>query len=256
MAGDSHKNGKSGLIKTKGRVRPIFKDQLNKAIKEYLKQIEASPKDKRLHLKLGDLYLKNGEKEKAIDEYLKAGGLHAEEDLNIQAIAIYKKVVSIDPVHIEALHRTGTLYVKEGFLGNAKSCYERILQISPSDQQIIKALSRIEDSKQSKPVQTGMEKKESLRMTSEVSRVSGSSNGIEIPSPDKDLELHYHLGIGYKEMGLFDHAIPEFELASADPSMKFDCYIFLKECFKEKGDAEQSMKYLEWALKIKQLPKD
>ncbi len=237
-------------------MRPIFNDQFNKAIKAYLKQIEASPKDKRLHLKLGDLYLKNGEKEKAVDEYLKAGELHAEEDLNTQAIAIYKKVASIALEHIEALHRMGTLYVKEGFLGNAKSCYERILQISPSNQQAIKALSRIEDSKQSKPAQTEMEKKESLPMASEVSRLPNLSNGIEILSPDKDLEIHYHLGIGYKEMGLFDYAITEFELASQDPSMKFDCYIFLRECFKEKGDFEQSMKYLEWASKIKELPKN
>ena len=237
-------------------MRPIFKDQLNKAIKEYQKQIEASLKDKRLHLKLGDLYLKNGEKEKAVDEYLKAGELHAEEDLNIQATAIYKKVVSIDPEHIEALHRMGTLYVKEGFLGNAKSCYERISQISPSDQQAMKALSQIEDSKQSKPVHTEMEKKKSFPMTSEVSRLPSLSDGIEIPSPDKELETHYHLGIGYKEMGLFDYAITEFELASQDPSMKFDCYIFLRECFKEKGDFEQSTKYLEWASKIKELPKD
>ena len=237
-------------------MRPILKDQLNKGIKEYLKQIEASPKDKRLHLKLGDFYLKNGKKEKAVDEYLKAGELHAEEDLNIRAIAIYKKVVSIDPEHIEALHRTGTLYVKEGFLGNAKSCYERILQISPSDQQAIKALSRIEDSKQSKPVQTQIEKKESLPITSEVSRLPSLSNGIEIPFPGKDLELHYHLGIGYREMGLFDHAVAEFELASKDPSMTFDCYILLGECFKEKGDSEQSMKYLEWASKIKEQPND
>jgi len=237
-------------------VRPIFKDQLNKEIKEHLRQIEESPKDKRLHLKLGDLYLKNGEKEKAIDQYLKAGELHTEEDLNIRAISIYKKVVSIDPEHIEALHRTGILYAKEGFLGNAKRCYERILRISPSDRQAIKALSRIEDSKQSKPVQTAMEEKESLPITSEVSRLPSLSSGIEIASPDKELDLHYHLGIGYKEMGLFDYAIPEFELASSDPSMKFDCYILLGECFKEKGDSEQSTKYLEWASKIRRLPKD
>jgi len=175
-------------------VRSIFKDQLNKAIKEYLKHIETFPKNKRLHLKLGDLHLKNGEKEKAVDEYLKAGELHVEEDLNTQAIAIYKKVVSIDPVHIKALHRIGALYVKEGFLGNAKSCYETILQISPSDQQAIEALSRIEESNQPKPVQTKMEKKESFPITSsEASHLPSLSNGIEIPSSSKDLELHYHL---------------------------------------------------------------
>jgi len=37
----------------------ILKGQSQKAIKEYLKLVEASPEDKRLHLKLGDLYLKN-----------------------------------------------------------------------------------------------------------------------------------------------------------------------------------------------------
>lgn len=238
-------------------MRPIFKDELNKAIKEYLEHIETSPKKKRLHLKLGDLHLKNGEKEKALNEYLRAGELYTEEDLNTQAIAIYKKIVSIDPEHIEAFHRMGALCIKEGFLRNAKSCYETILQISPSDQQAIKALSRIEESNQSKPVQTGIEEKESFFIiSSEVSHLSSLSNGIEIPSSNKDLEMHYHLGIGYKEMGLFDYAITEFELASQDPSLKFDCYISLKECFKEKGDAEQSMKYLKWASKIRELPKD
>lgn len=234
----------------------ISKGPIKKAIQECLKQVEKTPKDKGLHHKLGDLYLKNGEKEKAVGEYLKAGDLHAEEDLNVRAIAIYKKVVSIDPEHIKALHRMGKLYFREGLLGNAKNCYERILQISPRDQEAPKALSLIEDSKQPKPVRTEMEKKKSLPIKSEGSSLPILSNGAETPSPNKDLELHYHLGIGYKEMGLVDYAVAEFELASKDPSMKFDCYILLGECFKEKGDSQQSMKYLEWASKIKELPRD
>jgi hypothetical protein len=55
-------------------------------------------------------------------------------------------------------------------------------------------------------------------------------------------------------MGLFDYAIHEFELASEDPSMKFDCFIMLGECFREKGESEQSMKYFEMASRIRQLP--
>jgi len=233
----------------------ISKGQIKKAIQECLKQVEKAPKDKGLHHKLGDLYLKNGEKEKAVNEYLKAGDLHAEEDLNVRAIAIYKKVVLIDPEHIKALYRMGKLYFREGLLGNAKNCYERILQISPSDQEAIKALSLIEDSKQPKPDQTKMKKEESLPIKFEGSPPPSLSNEMETPSPDKDLELHYHLGIGYKEMELFDYAIAEFELASKDPSVKFDCYILMGECFKEKGDSEQSMKYLESASRIRELRK-
>ena len=232
------------------------KGPIQKAIQECLKQVEKAPKDKGLHHKLGDLYLKNGEKEKAVNEYLKAGDLHVEEDLNARAIAIYKKVFSIDPQHLKALHRMGKLYFREGLLGNAENCYERILQISPSDQEAIRALSLIEDSKQPKRDQTEMKKEESVPITSQVPRLPSISNGIETLSPDKDLELHYHLGIGYKEMGLFDYAVAEFELASKDPSMKFDCYILLGECFNEKGDSEQSTKYLEWASKIREQPND
>ena len=40
------------------------KGPIKKAIQEFSKQVEKAPKDKGLHHKLGDLYLKNGEKEK------------------------------------------------------------------------------------------------------------------------------------------------------------------------------------------------
>jgi hypothetical protein len=71
-----------------------------------------------------------------------------------------------------------------------------------------------------------------------------------ISSPDKDLELHYHLGIGYKQMESFHYAIPEFELASKAPSLRFDCYILLGECFREIDDSEQSKRYFELASEI------
>jgi tetratricopeptide (TPR) repeat protein len=234
----------------------IPKGQIRKGMQECSKQVEKSPKDKRLRLKLGDLYLKNGDDEKAIKEYLQTAELYAEEDLNNRAIAIYKRVVSINPKHIQAFRRMATLYSKDGLCGSAKACYERILQIRPGDEEAMKALSVIEDSSQSKPVQEKTGKEESLPIKSLVSTSSSIPSGTEIPSPDKDLELHYHLGIGYKEMGLFDYAITEFELASEDPSIKFECYIMLGECFREKGDSEQSIKYFEWASKIAGLPKD
>jgi pilus assembly protein FimV len=49
----------------------VLKGQSKKAIQEYLKLLEVAPKDKRLYLKLGDLYLKNGEQEKAINSMQK-----------------------------------------------------------------------------------------------------------------------------------------------------------------------------------------
>ncbi len=68
--------------------------------------------------------------------------------------------------------------------------------------------------------------------------------------------MHYHLGIAYREMELFDYAITEFETASEDPSIRFDCYIMLGTCHMEKGDYEKSIDYYKQASQIKGLSDD
>jgi tetratricopeptide (TPR) repeat protein len=79
------------------------------------------------------------------------------------------------------------------------------------------------------------------------------SDETETTSVDKDSEMHYHLGIAYKEMDLFDYAISEFELASSDPSIKCDCYIMLGNCFMEKGDYDKSIEYYKMASEMEGL---
>jgi tetratricopeptide (TPR) repeat protein len=251
--------------------RYMLKGQSNKAIKEYLRLIEAAPKDKRLYLKLGDLYLKNAENEKAIKEYLKLADLYTEEDLNFRAISIYKRILSIDSNDIEAFHKIAKLYLKEGLLGSARTSYQSILEIKPDDQEALKALESIENQQEQKesretippaePVtpkyQPPPEKKvvtEKAPLSAPLSDVpSVSPKETEILPPDKDSEMHYHLGIAYKEMELLDFAITEFELASSDPSIKFNCYIMLGSCFLEKKDYDKSIEYYKRASEIRGL---
>ncbi len=249
----------------------ILRGQSKKAIQEYLRLIEATPKDKRLYLKLGDLYLKNGDDEKAIKEYLKLAELYVEEDLNFRAISIYKRILSIDSKSIEASHQIAKLYSKEGLAGSAKSYYQNVLEIKPDDPEALKALEDIGSAQKSKdspkftlpskPVtaehpfpskaKRGEEKPSSVSPTNVPPMVAYET---ETASSDKDSEMHYHLGIAYKEMELFDYAIPEFELASSNPSIKFDCHIMLGNCFMEKGDYDKSVEYYKTASVIPGLP--
>jgi hypothetical protein len=71
---------------------------------------------------------------------------------------------------------------------------------------------------------------------------------------DKESEMHYHLGIAYKEMELFDYAISEFEMASSSAAMKFDCYIMLGDCYIEKGLHDKSIECTTVASEIKDFP--
>jgi tetratricopeptide (TPR) repeat protein len=248
----------------------VLKGQSKKAIKEYLRLIEASPKDKRLYLKLGDLYLKDGDGGKAVKEYLKLAELYVEEDLNFRAISIYKKVLSIHPKHVEAYHNIAKLYLKEGLAGSAKNCYQSILEIKPDDKEASEGLKMIEGHQERRerpraalpaefltpkprhpPEKEKIEEKPiSFFPPPTNTPASLYENEIETTSPDKDLEMHYHLGIAYKEMDLFDYAISEFELASADPYIKFDCYIMLGNCFMEKGNYNKSIEYYKVASEI------
>ncbi len=253
----------------------ILKGQSKKAIVEYIKLIEADPKDKRLYLKLCDLYYKNGENEKAITEYMKLARLYAEEDLNSRAISIYKKVLSINPKHIDALHNIARLYLKEGLSGDAKNYYQNILEIKPDDQEALKALNDFDVRQQPGDIpgtsQTTIEisipdypPPEGIKPFDDKSDLFPSSildsqilpEAAEIPPPDKDSEMHYHLGIAYKEMELFDYAISEFELAASNPAIKFDCYIMLGSCFFEKGDNAQAIQLFKEAAQIKGLTKE
>ena len=249
----------------------ILKGQSKKAIKEYLKLIEANPQDKRFHLKLADLYLKNGEEDKAIQSYLKLASLYGDEDLNFRAISIYKKILSIDPKLIEAFHKIAELYLKEGLVGSAKNYYQSILEIDPHNSEALKVIENIEGTQQTRGGGISSSSPKPLLSKPPPSPVKKSfdeNSGI-LPSPDKDAsilssepgispldkdsEMHYHLGIAYKEMELFDYAITEFELASSSPAMQFDCYIMLGNCYMEKGDYNKSIEYYKMSFEIQGL---
>lgn len=259
--------------------RYILKGHPKKAAGEYLKLIEANPKDKRLYLKLGDLYFKNGEHEKAIAQYLKLADLYAEEDLNSRAISVYKKILSIDSKKIDALHNIAALYLKEGLRGDAKHYYQNILEIKPDDQGARKALDEFDTRRRPEekpkggrspmdlslpdyppPKETKPFDDKSDLFPSSVVDPSGAAMETEaypaLPPPDKESEMHYHLGIAYKEMELFDYAISEFEMAASAPSIKFDCYIMLGNCFLEKGDSAQAIQHLKEASQMKGLTKE
>ncbi len=239
----------------------VLKGQSKKAIKECLKLLELSPKDKRFHLKLGDLYLKDGDSESAINEYLKVADLYAEEDLNLRSISIFKRILAINPRHIEALHKIAQLYLKEGLRGSAKSCYQNILKIKPDDQEARRCLKMLEADEGTRP---GPKPSAPLEPHGpKVHPAEPPSSDLVAPpleseasGLDKDAEMHYHLGIAYKEMELFDYAISEFEAAASNSSIRFDCYIMLGECYMEKGNHEKSIEYYKKATEMEGLTND
>ena len=73
--------------------------------------------------------------------------------------------------------------------------------------------------------------------------------------PD-ELESHYDLGIGYKEMGLYNAAIKEFTVAAANPQRRLDCLTLQAICYREKGEPAKAEELLKRGRDLKVLSVD
>lgn len=102
--------------------RPKAQDLFQQAL-ELLKR---DPENPRGHLKLAEIYQKNGKKSKAISEYLLAAEIFAKNNLYFEAMAIYKQVPKQDPSLDHVYLKIADIYRKMGFLGDAFAQY-RIL---------------------------------------------------------------------------------------------------------------------------------
>jgi tetratricopeptide (TPR) repeat protein len=72
--------------------------------------------------------------------------------------------------------------------------------------------------------------------------------GVDKQLGKEDYETRYNLGIAYKEMGLVDEAIAEFQLAAKDERRLLECTSMLGMCFVEKGMPKLAVKWFEKGL--------
>ncbi len=72
--------------------------------------------------------------------------------------------------------------------------------------------------------------------------------GVEKQIDSQDYETRYNLGIAYKEMGLLDEAIAEFQIAAKDPKKFIESCSLLGVCFVEKGLPKLAIKWYEKGL--------
>ncbi|MCU0625194.1 MAG: tetratricopeptide repeat protein [Gemmatimonadaceae bacterium] len=72
--------------------------------------------------------------------------------------------------------------------------------------------------------------------------------GIEQTIAHDDAEAHYDLGIAFREMGLLDDAIAEFQVALRSPARRLEATEALGGCFMDRGDAAIARTVLQQGL--------
>src|SRR5437868_9380690 len=73
--------------------------------------------------------------------------------------------------------------------------------------------------------------------------------GVAANVDDEDFDSHYDLGVAYKEMGLIDEAIAEFQKALRGATQRIRAYEALGQCFIDRSDFETAITVLGRALR-------
>jgi len=74
--------------------------------------------------------------------------------------------------------------------------------------------------------------------------------GVSSSISGEDHESHYDLGMAYMEMGLYEEAIGEFQVASKGGPMELKCLEMIALCYLEKNEPAAAARELTRALEL------
>jgi tetratricopeptide (TPR) repeat protein len=124
----------------------LAKGQLDRAINEYERLVQADPKDSRLLLKLGDLYTRQGAARDATTTYRKVAEQYAEQGFFLKAVAVCKQILKLDPSQTDIWERLAEMYEMLSLVSDAITTYEQVADAytrNGSLRKAVKALQKI-----------------------------------------------------------------------------------------------------------------
>lgn len=145
-----------------------------------------------------------------------------------------------------------------GARSKAEAVFEQILELDPTNERARAALSRKSSDEAYVDLGTfitddlldgasGAGTDEDADFTELLSRFEAKVAG---PAPEGDPTSHYDLGLAFKEMGLIEEAIREFQRALDLGAEQLKVYEELGQCFIHKEEYALAAKILERALKV------
>ncbi|UCE86706.1 MAG: tetratricopeptide repeat protein, partial [Deltaproteobacteria bacterium] len=97
----------------------LQKGALDKALKDYQTALKADPKDSNVRLKIGDILLRQGSRDQAIDAYRKVAERFMDDGFDAKAVAIFKQISKIDAKRYDIFVPLSELYQRMGLISEA-----------------------------------------------------------------------------------------------------------------------------------------
>jgi tetratricopeptide (TPR) repeat protein len=129
--------------------RHELREEWSRALEAYLRAIDAQEDDEdpdiALHNRVGDLRIRLGDVEGAVESYEKAIDLYVAADLPNNAIAVCRKVIRHAPKRPEGFLRLGRLRAEQGFLVDARQHVVTYVEMMRARGELDPALQALEE---------------------------------------------------------------------------------------------------------------
>jgi tetratricopeptide (TPR) repeat protein len=242
------------------------------------------------HEDLATSYLSAGKRELATEEFWKAAELAFFRGDLTRARTLLDSLLSVTPGHEAALRRLvditsqaedrpaeskarfdlAELYLSQEEWALSRAEYMRTLELDPSHDRARMRVQRLDamlngDLAAEAPIDLdnlpNQRPPASVRVRDEQPAPTDSlvdleeiidefKAGVSSSISGDDHESHYDLGMAYMEMGLYDEAISEFQVASKGGPMELKCLEMIALCYLEKNEPASAARELNRALEL------
>ncbi|MDH3212924.1 MAG: tetratricopeptide repeat protein [Myxococcales bacterium] len=180
----------------------------------------------RHHQKRVEHAYRTGDKRHLVEAYVGLGDVLVRSEAMERAKLVYKRVLEHEPNNQSALAALGSLEPESPTAAAAEPAGADFVDLGAlifEDEPQRDTRMRVQDEEP-----TGDEERDFQELLAQFKR------GIEANIEEDDWQAHYDLGVAFKEMGLLDEAIAEFQKALRSPAGRLRTAEALGGCFFEK----------------------
>jgi tetratricopeptide (TPR) repeat protein len=206
----------------------------------------------RVHLKAGQIVVARGEIQFFAETAIRSGEYKLAESM-------IREFLEVNPTSVTMLELLGKVHEESGDKATAATHYGRAVEVllehpDPDNPTLsIEIFEKIKEIASSSPVVaklTALFKAGQAAPAAPAPAVAAPAAAAPAPEQHSEQELmvRYELGVAYKDMGLFDEAMEELQLALKGPACFVNASHAVALCLKAKGKTKEAIGYLEQAV--------
>jgi tetratricopeptide (TPR) repeat protein len=121
----------------------VIQGKISQAIKRYFDILERDPSDLILLNTIGDLYIRDRNVSEGLKQFYRLAEAYVQDGFTLKAIAIYKKIVKLEPDSVDPLLKLADLYQAQRMPREARELYYQVAECYKKKKQDDKVLETL-----------------------------------------------------------------------------------------------------------------